>query len=245
MDTTQLLIIIIPSILSFLGGYLLFRLKGSLIQLQKKITVQRIASSYNDAFWGNIDILYNEQKIDHLHSITIELSNNERKDVDDLILSIVSPPETKILSSYAMNMDTRVELDNSTVFQQQVAIANWDYLNQNRQYQANVLNRGTQLTVNLLIESINDDLSNEEFVVSVEKKGIVIKPYKSETSDLGFILTGLIIALLTAFGTYLAYPEALIPIAIVAIVGSLNIWIGMVIYYTIKGWKHWDDDDDE
>ncbi|MDW3195450.1 MAG: hypothetical protein R8G66_23945 [Cytophagales bacterium] len=241
MDIKLTLTILIPSIISFIGGYLLFRLKSSLVRLQKRVSIQRLASS-NDDFWGDISIQYNKQKINHLQSVHIEIFNNTGKDVDDFILTILSPDNSRILSSFATNTDTHVELEDSFLFQEQKEAKNWGYLDTTREYSVQVLNRRTELSISLLLESTDQNL-DDNFIVSIEKKGVVIKPYKKPTSDLGFILTGFIVVILTAFFTYLAYPESLIPIAIVASVGSLHIWIGLIIYYTIMGWKHYEDED--
>ncbi|WP_422360563.1 hypothetical protein [Reichenbachiella sp.] len=244
----EILTITLPAILGFLFSRLLDKVRSSSIQLQKRVSITTIAKSYKDDFWGDIQILHNNEAIDHLHMVTIELFNFSKKDVDDLTIQVAVGEQNKIVSSHAINTDTRVELTNSDAFNQLITQENWEFISSNREYQAKVLNRGTHLQFQLLIESTNEELNQNEIIIAIEKKGVKTISYKNISAELGgqwALVFGFLFTSLVALATYQFYPEEGIPILIVGIAGALNLLIGFVIYYSIIGWRHWNDEDGE
>uniref|UniRef100_UPI004048A42D hypothetical protein n=1 Tax=Roseivirga sp. TaxID=1964215 RepID=UPI004048A42D len=242
----QVLIIGIPSIISFLSGYFIYKLNNTIINLQRRINIQALANSYKDDFWGDIQITHNKKPISHLHFIKVDIINNTNKDVDRFKIQLTPGTSNKILSSHAMNMDTKVLLSETDEYQNQVDSGNWDYLNTHREYEAKVLNRKSHITINLLVSTEDSQLYESDLIIAIEKKGVKLIPYKAVTpNQLGTwgILLGIIVVIGTAFGCYIFYPESKTPTIILGIVGSIDLFIGMVIYYAVIGWGHWSDDD--
>lgn len=244
----QILAITVPAILGFLLSHLLDRFRSSTIHLQKRVSIQTIARSYKDDFWGNIDISHNNERIDHLHMVAIELFNFSKKDVDNLNIQVAFGEGNKIVSSRSMNMDTRVELANTEAFETLIEQENWEFISSNREYECKVLNRTTNLRFELLIDSKDEELDEDEVIIAIEKKGVKVIPYKNindEYSGQWAIYIGIAFTLLIAFGTYKIFPESGTPILIVGLAGALNLIIGLVTFYTLVGWRHWNDDNEE
>ncbi len=247
VELKQALLIGIPAILSFLGGYFIYRLQNSIIKLHRQITIQTLANSYDNDFWGNIQVTHNETPISHLHFIKADIINSTNKDVDDFEIRLTAGTTNKILSSRAMNMDTKVLLTETEEYREQIESENWSYLDTHRAYEAQVLNRKSHITINLLVSSESSQLDEDELIFAIEKKGVKLVPNKAVTSDqLGIwgILLGMLVVIATAFGCYMYYPEAKTSTVILGIVGSIDLFIGMLIYYAVVGWRHWNDDED-
>ena len=245
MNISTVLTIVIPPILTFVLGLLIARAKNSIIKLSKKIQIQAVANSYEDDFWGNIKVLHNEEVIDHLHLIQIEIINNTRKDVGDFVLRLASGDSNRIISSYGINNDTRVLLEETQDFVDQKEVKNWKYLNESREYDVPVLNRGTHLTISLLVDSKNEMVDDDEITVAIEKQGTRLVPYRTISSDLlgtwSFII-GALITVIAGLITYKFYPNSFTPIMVVTIVGALNLFLGVLTFYSVVGWRHANDD---
>jgi|GEM_PF-6239203 len=248
LELKQILLIGIPSLLSFLGGYFIYKLQNSIIKLHRRVNIQTLANSYKDDFWGDIQITHNKIPINHLHFIKADIINNTKKDIDNFKIQLTPGTTNKILSSHAMNMDTKVLLSETDEYQGQINSENWDYLNTHREYEAKVLNRKSLITINLLVSTESNQFNEDDLIVAIEKKGVKLAPYKTVTADqLGTwgILLGILVVIGTAFGCYMYYPEAKTPTIILGIVGSIDLFIGMVIYYAVVGWRHWSDDEED
>ena len=125
---------------------------------------------------------------------------------------------------------------------------NIEYVERNREYECRVLNRRTHVSFNLLIGSEAEEILEDEIMVAVEKKGTILVPYKKLSDEIGgrwATLIGALVVLIIGYITYLFYPDSKIPIIIVALAGALNLIIGLVTFYSIVGWRHWNDEDDD
>ena len=244
MDLNQILAIL-ASLIGMLGGYHIHRIKNKTIKLRRRITFQTVANSFEDELWGTVKILHNEKEIEHLHLTTIEIFNNSGRDIDDLIINIRCISELRIISSRGINADTRILLNETGNFKKRVDSKDWEYLHTNREYKAKVLNRGTHFIIDLLIDSDKTDIFEEDLIVAIEKKGVKVLPYKNisdSTQGQWSLIIGIILVLISGFVTYILYPDSKVAIIIMTIVGALNIFFGLLIYYSLVGWGHYQDD---
>ena len=76
------LITTIAAVLAFLSDLLLERFKNRIVRLKFKKNVFQLATAIQNNFLGNIEVLYNNRKTNHLSLITVEVRNDSNTDLE-------------------------------------------------------------------------------------------------------------------------------------------------------------------
>ena len=219
-----------------------------MIKIKKRVLVSNLSLSETETYLGKIEIRHDDLPTTNLNAIEIQLINQSNKDLENFKIQLNIEP-SKILSCVASNRDTQIVLSDSKYFKKKAKKKDKQYLDHNRLFDATVLNRNSVISIDVLVDSDKEEeISKEEIFIGIEKKGVKLIPYRAVNNDrFGNWSYGLgvLVTTLTGVVCYYFFPGSLVPIIIMGVVGALGMIIGAVIFYTIIGWNHWHDDDDE
>src|SRR5690606_37001040 len=66
-----------------------------------KITFQQLAQSSQTDYWGKIDVHHNGRLINHLNFVTLEVTNQSKRDLESINIDISSDINSQILGHNA------------------------------------------------------------------------------------------------------------------------------------------------
>ena len=90
--------LIITGLISVVIGVYLEKFKTRLTILKYRLFSHPLATSAQDAYWGDISVSYNGNRINHLSFITIDILNESNKDLSDVNIDIWVDSNSQILS---------------------------------------------------------------------------------------------------------------------------------------------------
>ncbi|HEV8081383.1 MAG TPA: hypothetical protein VGP43_11755 [Chitinophagaceae bacterium] len=78
------LIPVIAAGLGFVAAILLEKFRNRIVLLKFSKNIFQLATSTQHNFWGNIEVLYNNRKTNHLSLITVEIKNDSNRDLENV-----------------------------------------------------------------------------------------------------------------------------------------------------------------
>ncbi|MEP1152480.1 MAG: hypothetical protein ABJH08_12190 [Balneola sp.] len=160
MEEASILFVLLSAITGAIISQIFTKLRNRTATLFWERSYQRLATSEVDPHWGNLKVLYNGYEQKHLSFISIQVSNNSNRDLENIKLRIDCIGNSWITLSrgyYAQNGTPLFLTDEySSLLENQVA----DSLNRtmsHREYKIPVLNRDTSIAFDLLISSTDND----------------------------------------------------------------------------------------
>jgi len=75
---------ILTATLGFIAAIIIERFKNRTVLLKSKRNVFQLATATKNSFWGDIEVLYNDRKTNHLSLITIEIKNDSNIDLENV-----------------------------------------------------------------------------------------------------------------------------------------------------------------
>jgi len=255
------LITIITAVLAFLSGLLLERFKNRIVHLKFKKSVFQLATAIQNNYWGNIEVLYNNRKTNHLSLITVEIRNDSNTDLEKVKIDFWVDNESQMLAHQA----NYVESGNSILFEENyqqefssvlelnsedlrlkeanpnhetsglTQRVNW--ILANKSFNLPVFNRDTSVKFQILVENFQGQVP--KLIVSVLHKSckLVEEVNESEITNTKNKIVGTIWILLAFVATTTIYwkfqnnPYAIIWTGISTLIA---LYIALSIYYFIK-----------
>jgi hypothetical protein len=256
------LALIATGFLSLVIGIYLEKFRSRLTILKYELFFQPLATAAQNAYWGNIEVLHNGRPINHLSFITVYLKNDSNRDLQEVNVDIRVDQNSRILAQsgfyeesgtpilleqgyfeHYLDVVERNEIDVQTrranpnhVTPAQLS-TEIDLILTNKKFHLPVLNRRSEITLNILTENIQGQ--TPQVSVSVLHKSVkVIKQADKAQEDrelgLNMILWGLLAFVIGVLIIQRMFTEATIPLVLTGILGIAYLFIGLLIYRAIK-----------
>ncbi|GGG94143.1 hypothetical protein GCM10007415_31510 [Parapedobacter pyrenivorans] len=250
----------IGSVLTLIAYIILekFKSKQSLFSFTK--TYNPIGTSINDNFFGNIKIIYNDERpVQHLNFVNLKIQNKSNRDFEDVILKCWVDSASNILSANAFHNqylttigleenheETRrqkiAQIDNYNLTmdpnlpQPLVISENYKYVLKNFVWRIPAWNRNDSVVFNFLIENTQGNIPL--LMHPIEKKSVkLIESKTAEEINLqrgkGALLYGYLIYI---FSISIILSQSSIgksDVIIFGIIGGLYLWIGLFLYQIV------------
>ena len=251
---------VIASVITLLAYIILekFKSRRSLFSFTK--TFNPIGTSINDNFFGNIKILYNDDRIvQHLNFVSLKIKNSSNSDFEDIVLKCWVDTNSNIFSANAFHDQylTFIELEKNYETNRKQRMAeidaynltrepdqpeprqiteNYNYILKNISWNIPVWNRGDSVTFNFLIENT---LGEAPLLMHpIEKKSVKLIEGKSAEElntekGKGALLYGYLIYIVSV--TIILSQSAIgkSDVIVFGIIGGLYLWIGLFIYQIV------------
>jgi len=169
------------SALAFVAGLVtkhLFDLyRNKISKLQYSISKSFLGASGHDNYFGNVQILYNNNPVQNLFLCTITLVNTSNKDFNNLEITVWSEVDSLILVSHAnkSNSINPLSLTQSYIQEcQNITDQNVKLVWSRRPYLIPVLNRDDSVTFSCLVTNPNKTEPN--IYLNCEHSGLKIEP---------------------------------------------------------------------
>lgn len=98
---TPWVITLIAALLGFLTAVLMERFKNRIILLKYRKNTFQLATAIQNNFWGNIEVLYNNRKTNHLSLLTVEIKNDSNIDLENVNVDFWVDYDSQILTHQA------------------------------------------------------------------------------------------------------------------------------------------------
>lgn len=171
--TEKIIIGVVTLIVGIVAKHLWDKIVNKVARLHFQILHSYVGSSIEDAKFGSVKLLYNENSVKNLYSSSVIVSNNSNRDIDDLELNISCDKDSLILVSHGQNTSSLNELEFAEKYLtelQNVTPENQQYVYTRRDYIVPVLNRGDKLTITLL--TTNFESRQPVLFVGTDHKGV-------------------------------------------------------------------------
>lgn len=255
------LITIIAAALAFLTGLLLERFKNRIVRLKFKKNVFQLATAIQNNFWGNIEVLYNNRKTNHLSLITVEVRNDSNTDLEEVKIDFWVDNTSQMLAHQA----NYVESGNSILLEDNylqeftnvlqlntedliLKKANPDHkttgLTQrlnwvlaNKSFNLPVFNRDTSVKFQILVENFQAQIPN--LTVSVLHKSCKLVEEENEieltkTKNKYIGIIWILLAFVATFTIYLKFQNNPYAIIWAGISTLLSLYVALATYHFIK-----------
>lgn len=259
--------LIITGLISVVIGVYLEKFKTRLTILKYRLFSHPLATSAQDAYWGDISVSYNGNRINHLSFITIDILNESNKDLSDVNIDIWVDSNSQILShsGFYLENGNAVLLEEAHYnYIQQVLIRSdedsklrmqyaehvtpkqlqdelrWVFTN--RKFNLPILNRHTSVRLNILVENFQGLIP--EARVSILRESVKLVRQQDEADEnrklgVNMILWGVLIFVVGIGFLAYRYDEAQVPLLFAGILGVSYLLVGLVIYRVIRFVKNY------
>ncbi len=169
------------ALIGLLFAKLWSKFRGRVIPIRFEKQVQSLAISSNDAFYGNVEVLYNGRQASNLYMARVVLSNESHRDLIDVEVQIGFRDGTTFLSGGGSIDGSLSSLQFAPAFRQQLQ----EYLDlpddeqthllvepliKNRFFVIPVLNRSTSVSFAFLVEEPEGAFPQP--IVSIQHEGV-------------------------------------------------------------------------
>ena len=260
------LTLFITGLISVIIGIYLEKFKSRLSLLKYRLFFHPLATATQHSYWGNIAVFYNNRQTNHLSFVTVDIVNDSNKDLESVNIDIWVDPNSQILGQSGFYEQTGnailLEQQHFNYFQQVIQRYEQDeqlkqnnpahvrptqlqneinWVMTNKRFHLPIFNRHTSIRLNILTENFQGQQS--ETRVSILHKSVkLIEKEEKEQEDkkrgIGMILWGVLAFILSFFLILKNYKEAATPLIIIGVLGVLYLFIGLLIYKTIRFIKH-------
>lgn len=260
------LALLITALISLIIGLYLERFKTRLVFLKYRLLFQPLATSTQNDYWGNIEVLYNGQPTKHLNFITIEIKNDSNVDLQNVDVEIWVDTNSQILGhsgnyvesgnaiyleqAYYSHFNSVIESHKQDTIQKhndpqhitpKELIDQIRWIFSNKKFILPVLNRHDSIRLNLLVENFQGQVP--EATVSVLHQSVkLLKEQEQAEKDkklgIGMIIWGIIIFIMSVVIVARFFTTAMTPLIIVGIIGSFYLLIGLIIHKVIEFIKY-------
>lgn len=152
------------------------KFKKRIVCLRYTVWHQYLGASVDDARFGSLKLLYNDNPIKSLYMSNIYLTNESEQDLSGLEINIICDQGSAILISYGKNRNSLKELtfadEYSNVLLEKKP-ENMGYIFGRRDYKVPVLNRGDKVDFSLLTTNFKG--LQPALTVSCDHPGVKIK----------------------------------------------------------------------
>lgn len=252
---------VLTGFISLVIGIYIEKFKSRVTYLKYRLFFNPLATSTQDSFWGNITVLYNGRRTNHLSFGTIEISNDSNSDLQDVNIDVWVDSNSKILGQnghyeqtgnaiflekkhedYIQSILHKIENEEAiksknsnymtpTYLQNEI---NWVYTN--RKFQLPIFNRKTSIKLNILTENLQG--FKPIITTSILHKSVKLieqndKSQEDRKLGLGMVIWGLIFYILGLFILNKYFINVSTPLLIAGILGVLHLFIGLLIYKII------------
>jgi len=259
--------LVVTGLISVVIGVLLEKFKNRLILVKKRISYLPLATSTQNEYWGNIEVMYNGIETKHINFVTIYFNNSSNQDIEDINIEIWVDRNSRILGqsgnfvesgkavflehnyfeSYKNIIqanrinDQKKQQDKNHVTPIQLE-NDLDWLFKNRKFNLPYFNRKTNVSLNLLIE--NDNGEQPVINIDILHKSVrliddIDKEEYNKKLGLHSLGYGLLIYVISFIILLNIFPIAAKPLTIFLIIGALQLFIGFLIFYIIKTIKEY------
>lgn len=258
--------LLITGIISLIIGIYLEKFKSRLTLLKYKLFFHPLATATQHSYWGNIAVYYNNRQTNHLSFVTVDISNDSNTDLENVNIDIWVDPNSQILGQSGFYEQTGnailLEQQHFNYFQQviqryehdeQLKQNNPDHVrpNQlqneinwiltNKRFHLPTFNRHTSVRLNILTENFQGQ--QPETRVSVLHKSVKLlekeeKEQEDKKRGIGMIIWGLLAFIFGFFLIQRNYKDATTPLIMVGILAVLYLFIGLIIYKSIRFIKY-------
>ena len=225
------------SVVGALATHLWTRYRNRIVRLRWTVQLQRIAVASDDAGWGRVQILYDGNPMNNLHSATVQVQNTSSRDLANVRISLRAIEGTVVLRSvgyisgsfqafpYAPDY-AKIISDAAT---RQLTPQEYQVWSPRADFDAPVLNRGTVAEFTLLLG--RNDYASPEVAVYCDHLGVALlhKPLEEETWGVRDDLAagaGLLVGALGTAALILWGASKLLIGAVAFLAGALALFVG-------------------
>lgn len=198
-------------------------------------------STVTDPKLGSVKVMYGETEVKNLYVSTVTLSNDSGRDLADLVVNVVSDPDSGIIASHGRNQGSLNDLPFTPQFAATLATADKtkDYTAtlHRRDYTLPVLNRGDEILVTLLITNFK---GNQPFLtVGCDKPGVKLQfaikkeQFLGEPRDTTAVL-GALIVLALLWPIIVFVPNKTVAVLGAGLLGALCLLPGVAVRKLVK-----------
>lgn len=229
----------IAFILGLLVKYYFDLYRNKISKLQYIVTKAFLGASGADAFFGKVQVLYNNQPVQNLYLCNINLINTSNKDFKDVEITVWCDLDSIILVSNAQKLNTIKPLQfTSQYWEEYKNNNNKNLISTRREYNIPILNRDDSVIFSCLVTNIKT--AEPQIYLDCNHQGLKIVPnfipprlIWGEHQDIA-ILWGIIISTLLIIPVFYFIQSKIISIIIVFILGVFSIVPGIIILKLIK-----------
>jgi hypothetical protein len=258
--------LIITALISVVIGIYLEKFKARLVLLKYRLFFNALGTTIQNEFWGNIEVLYMGRHTNHLSFITVEMSNDSNRDLENVNIDVWVDQDSQFLGhngfydeggnsilleqgyyTYFTQVNQRYqedlklrEADPEHVTPTQLANEiNWVLTN--KKFHLPIFNRHTSIKINLLTENFKG--VTPQLRVSVLHRSVKLVTQKDKAEEdkrlgINMIIWGLLAFIIGTWIVQKQYSGATTPIVIVGILGVLYLFFGLLVYRLIKFIKY-------
>lgn len=248
--------LIVTGVATLLIGIYFEKFRNRLLFIKYDIQYQPLATSSQTEYWGKIDVYHNDTLKKHLNFVTVKVENDSNGDIENINIDVTFDQESQILGHSGFydesNAGLLLEQQHFNYFQDVLQRFNQDeeigrqdpdhvtpdqlmteveWVLRNKKFNLPVFNRGTSITINLLVENFQGLIPTA--TINTLFKGIkLIKKEDSNTETGKTVIYSLIIGgvfyLLVVISLVTIYPTAKTPLTILSIFGVVYTLIGLL-----------------
>jgi len=196
-------------LLTFLFGliaeywFIIFR--NRMPKIRYSVHQSLIGTSGFDNYFGNVQVLYNNENIENLYLFNVEFTNTTNKDFSDIIVKIWCDVSSSILSSQAVKAGSIDLLLLTKEYVKQITETDLDKASENsgrRPYVIPVLNRGDKITVTCLVKNnksqiplvyIDCEHAGLKFIANYKQKNMLWGIDQSHAAILGLLVSAFLL----------------------------------------------------
>lgn len=248
--------LVVTGLLTLLLGIYFEKFRNRLIFIKYDIQFQPLATSSQTDYWGKIEVYHNGTLKKHLNFITVKVENDSNKDLEEIDIDILIDQESQILGhsgyydessaallleqkhyNYYQDVSNRFNQDEELLQTNPEHITPNQLLNEvnwvlrNKKFNLPVFNRGTAITINLLVENFQG-LVPTASVNTLYPGTKLIKKEDSNSETGKTVLYSLIIGglfyLIGVLSLISVYPSAKTPLIILSVFGVTYTLIGLL-----------------
>lgn len=254
-----LLTLIATGLISLLIGIWIEKFKNRLILISHSIEYQPLATSSQTDYWGKIEVFHNGLLKNHLSFVTVRMKNVSNRDLESFNISMAVDQQSQILGQSGYYDDSKASVfleknyfdyynDVSARFhaEQEILAKNPSHntsrdlqnevfwILKNRTFNVPVFNRGSEITINLLIESIEGE-APVVHIHTLHKSVKLVKAEDEQTQALKMfaysLLIGTCLYIVGFFCVLIIYSYAKDPLIILFIISLLSSIAGILLLH--------------
>jgi len=164
------LIPIITAVLGFVIAVFIEKFKNRTVLLKYRKNIFQLATSIQNAYWGNIEVLYNNRKTNHISHITVEIKNDSNLDLENVTVDFWVDPDSQMLSHQSNYVENGNFIDLERNYKKEFN----DVIELNDEDQKSKVLDPNHLTLGLQ-ERINWVLKNKKFFLPVFNRKTTVK----------------------------------------------------------------------
>jgi hypothetical protein len=251
------------AIVSVTLGVYLEKFKNKLLVLNYKIDIQRVGATFNDNFWGNIEVKHNGRIAKHISFVSIYIYNHTGSDAGkDLNLQLWVDNRSQILGVDSHYAQTGTFINQEGEFQKRFdrligdlkeddELRNQDpnhitpdyllkeltIMQTNRAFTLPIFNRKSSIKIDLLLENYDGIVPKVSVSILQPSVTLVEEPNKEIEENSKKKLTGLytsFLYLIFLFAIFINYSNQSVAIIWTIIAGTGSYILGLLSYRFVK-----------